>query len=385
MPWGSATLRAMQRRIVHLCYAGTSGASRVALNIAWGCPDPPRHAYVLLGATPMRADYAAELDELGCRWLFVRKRRGLDWMGYRRAAVAIGRLGPAAAVLHGSRLLPVALWLRMMRRRLPLVGVQHGPTRELTDNRYRWVCTAFSTVVDGTITVSQAMADLIGRYPLLGRACSPLVVIHNGVDAEYWRAAPPRIQAGGPLVIGMVAAMESYKDHPTLLRAARMLIDRGRAVSLHLVGSGPREPALHDLAAKLGLEQAVRFEGGRPQDAVRHIVHGLDVLVHATHSESLGMAVVEAMSSARPIVATDIAALREVIHDGQTGLLVPVGDAEALAGAVARLADDPSLATRLGVAARQYAAEHFGIARMARAYEQLVDSLDQSRPTAKRA
>ncbi len=125
----------MRRPIVHLCYAGTSGASRAAMNIAHGSVHPSRHAYVLFGTPPMRADYGPELTATGCRWSYVPKRRGLD--------------------------------------------------------------------------------------------------------ADWWDAPPPKIDPSRPLRIGMVGVLADYKDHPTLLRAARRLADGGIVLTVDIVGTGP--------------------------------------------------------------------------------------------------------------------------------------------------
>lgn len=365
----------MEQPIVHLCYAGTSGASRVAINIAHGSAKPSRHAYVLYGAGPMREDYAAELTELGCQWRFSPKRPGVHWRDYRATARAIRDLRPAVVILHGSRTLPVAIALRMSGPRVPILAVQHGPEREITSFARRCVCVGLSMLADRTVTVSREMAALISRRPLLRRACGRLGVIINGVDADYWRAEPPTIDPRGTLAIGMVSTLESYKDQPTLLRAARLLSDRGRGVRVYLVGGGSQERTLRALAEELGLAEIVRFEGDLARPAVREIVHRLDVMVHATHSEACPMAIVEAMLSARPIVASDVPGPREVVQPGQTGLLVPEGDADALAAAIARLAEDPALARRLAVAGRELAIQRFSAQRMAAEYERLADEM----------
>ncbi len=114
------------------------------------------------------------------------------------------------------------------------------------------------------------------------------------------------------------------------------------------------------------------FHGDLRRSEVRRIVRGLDVLVHATHSESFGIAVVEGMLAARPVVVTDTAGLRQAVADGKTGLLVPEADDESLAKALARLAGAPALARRLGLSAQVFARERFSDKSMAAAYEGLV-------------
>ena len=366
----------MPPRIVHLTYAGTSGATTAALAIARGSATPARHAYVFYGVGPLRDDYPAMLAELGCQWRHAPKRAGWDRRGYRAAAEAVVSLSPAVAVMHGSRTLPVLLSLRRrVGRPLPVIGVQHGPAREVTEWHRRWVCTWFSRLADATVTVSQEMAELIGSHRRLRRATEPLRVIPNGQDAGYWSAEPPTIDPSGAVPVGMVATLETYKDQPTLLRAAADLRATGRDVRLHLVGSGPLEAALRGLADELGLTEAVTFHGTLARDAVRDQMHGWGVYAHAAHCEALPMAVIEAMLSARPIVAPDAPGLRRLIAHERTGLLCLPADPASLAAAVARVIDEPAFARRLASAARQFAREHFSAERMAGDYEAAADAM----------
>ncbi|MHC4562252.1 MAG: glycosyltransferase [Planctomycetota bacterium] len=364
----------MTERIVHLCYAGTSGSTRVAVNIAAGSTDPARHAYVFYGTCTMRADYGRQLEALGCAWRYARKQRGWLWPGYRRIAREIIRLGPAVVVLHGSRSLPVGRHVRRMAPGVKIVAVQHGPSRELTSWWRRDVCRRFSLLADRTVTVSEEMAAMILSRPSLAKACQPLTVIPNGLEVDYWSAEPTTISPDTPLRLAMVAVLAPYKDHATLLHAARLLFDVDRDVHLRLVGGGWGGD-LGELIDELGLVNVVSFEGDVERAGVRRIMHESDVIVHATKSESFGMAVVEAMLASRPVVATRCVGVREIIEDDETGLLVPEGDAAALARAIERLMDDGDLARRLAEAARTSAVERFDCRRMARAYESLVDEM----------
>ncbi|MDY6913620.1 MAG: glycosyltransferase [Planctomycetota bacterium] len=179
----------------------------------------------------------------------------------------------------------------------------------------------------------------------------------------------------GPLRIGMVATLESYKDQPTLLRAAAMLRRRGLDVRVQLVGSGPQAATLRRLAGQLQLGRSVDFAGTLDRRQVRAAIHSWDVLVHATRAEGMSIAVLEGMATARPIVAGDVHGVRELIADGQTGLLVGESDVEALAAALRKLAAEPDLAERLGEAARDLAERHYSARRMAEAYENFGDKL----------
>ncbi|HDZ21617.1 hypothetical protein LCGC14_0094730 [marine sediment metagenome] len=362
-------------RIAHLCYAGTSGSARAAINIAVGSADPTRHVYVLYGACELRGDYGRQLDTLGCTWRYVRKPRGPLGRGYRNVARALIDLSADVVIVHGSRALPVAIWLDRLAPALPLVAVQHGPSREITSWWRRSICRRFSRLADATVTVSAGMADLIGRHRRLARAAQPLTVIPNGVDVNYWAADPLTRTADTPTCLTMVATLDGHKDHSTFLRAVRSLIDGGRDISACLVGAGPAERMLRKLTGELDLTGEVIFAGNLDRDDVRRVIHETDVLVHAARTESFGMAVLEAMAAARPVVATGCVGVDELIDDGRTGLLTPVGDAAALAAAIERLIDQPQLARQLAAAARREACERYSCRVTSAAYEALVDRL----------
>ncbi|MBW0088896.1 glycosyltransferase family 4 protein [Pseudonocardia sp. KRD-184] len=130
---------------------------------------------------------------------------------------------------------------------------------------------------------------------------------------------------------------------------------------------------LHRLVARLDLADRVTFLGHR--DDVRELMPAVDVCVHpSVAAEPFGLTVVEAMLAGLPVVASSAGALPEILTHGETGLLVPPGDAEALAAAVAELASDPGRARRMGERARSVAAERFSSDRLVAGVDAVVRS-----------
>jgi len=365
----------MASRIVHLCYAGTSGSTRAAINISAGSAGPSRHAYVFYGTCPMRRDYGGQLDELGCAWRYVHKPRGWLNAAYGRVAKAIVDLSPAAAVLHGSRSLPVGMWLRWMGRGVAIVAVQHGPSRELTSWWRRRVCLRFSRLADRTVTVSAGMASLIGNRPALASAAAPLAVIPNGIDVDYWWTNASEMRTDGPVRLVMVATLDRHKGHAVLLRAVGRIREAGVDVRCELAGAGHQEKHLRSLAEKLGIGERIMFLGDLDRRGVRQALSRAHIVCHAAQSESFGMSVLEAMAAGRPIVATDVVGVGELIEDGRTGLLVRPGEPAALADAVRWLIDNPTDAAAMAEAARREARARYSMAAMASAYEVLIDRI----------
>jgi glycosyltransferase involved in cell wall biosynthesis len=205
-------------------------------------------------------------------------------------------------------------------------------------------------------------------------------VIHNGVEpipdtADAVRRALRHelAIADGDIAIGCIANLLPVKRHDLLLEAFADALRSGPGARLVLVGDGPLRPMLERQIRGLGLGERVRLHGSVPD--ARRIIPAFDVVVQASDREGLPNALLEAAAGGRPIVATDAGGTREIIPDETTGLLVPVGNAGALAGAIRRLMGDVGLRQRLGRAARVHAEGAFGMDRFVNQFASLYEEL----------
>lgn len=195
----------------------------------------------------------------------------------------------------------------------------------------------------------------------------PTELVYPSVDLERFdpeRLPPPadaRAQLGlppdGPL-IGIVGRLQRWKGIHVLIEAMpRIREDYPAAHAVVVGGDHALEPdypaALRNLIATHGLQGHITLAGY--QENVPLWTQAMDVVVHASDNEPFGIVVIEAMALGKPVVAGDAAGPREIITDGENGLLAPYGDAETLARQVLRYLDDPSFANRLATAARQRA------------------------------
>ncbi len=240
--------------------------------------------------------------------------------------------------------------------------------------------------LDRIIAIAQAQRDYLVREE--GVPPEQLVVIPNGVplsqpdpqERRRRRSAARRELglANEAMVIGITAVLRPEKNHELLLRAfARVRAGRPSA-RLCVAGDGPRRAALETESRRLGLEPGngpdapVRFLGHRPD--ARALMPAFDLAVLSSHPrvETLPLSLIEAMDDALPVVATRVGALGELVEDGASGLLVPPGDEEALAGALARLLDDPGERRAMGERGQRIAAERYSVERMVDATERLL-------------
>jgi len=211
-----------------------------------------------------------------------------------------------------------------------------------------------------------------------GIAPSKIAIVPNGIDVASFDAAARSLAAPAPLADGgaptvLTIARMTYlaKGHDDLLQAA-VLVRRRADVRFIVVGDGPRETEIRELARALGIADHVHFVGRRAD--VPALIQRADVVCHPSRMEGLPNAVMEAMAAARPIVATAAGGTPELVHDGIHGLLVPPQDPDALAEKILALVNDRARGEALGAAARLRIERHFSVeALMAR-----VDSLYRS-------
>lgn len=193
------------------------------------------------------------------------------------------------------------------------------------------------------------------------RALVPVEVVVHGIDvANIRRDAAARSRARRALglgeegpVVGTVGNLTAKKDHASLLTATRRLADEHPGLRVVVVGSGPLEGELRARAAALGLADTVLFAGMRHD--VFDLLAAFDVFTLSSRFEGLPIALLEAMATGVPPVATRVGGIPEVVTDGVDGTLVPPGDPEALATAIGKLLADPAGRAEMGLRATERA------------------------------
>lgn len=202
------------------------------------------------------------------------------------------------------------------------------------------------------IAVSDTLQDLALRTWPGGQ----INVIPNGVDVDRFQPVgredvEPRDEK---IVLLVVARLIEIKGIQHLLTALSLLPETLRQkIDLHLCGTGPYEADLRRQAEQLGNTAQVHFAGLLPYEQIPVRLQEADMFVLPSLQEGLPLSLLEAMASGLPVVATAVGGIPTVIRDGDNGLLVAPGDVAGLGDALVRLADDPALRTRLGVAARR--------------------------------
>lgn len=316
---------------------------------------------------------ASELDGTGIPVHALRKRRGLD----ARALADLRRhiKAHATEVIHTHN--AVAHYLAVLATLgLPfrsIVNTRHGmgALRRATRRETLYKLALMRT--RAVAAVCEAARQDAVRRGILRPAKA--VVVPNGIRIEAYVPASSEMRDRllqtlqlpvRTYIIGSVGRLNQLKDQTTLIRAFREVHTQRSDTALVLVGDGELRDELQRQANEEGLTDHVRFLGDRSD--VPELLQGLDVFALSSISEGYSMALLEACAAALPIIATDVGGNREIVHDGESGLLVPAQNPGALATALVALLDDPSLAARLGRAGRTWVELHGSIQAMAKRY-----------------
>jgi glycosyltransferase involved in cell wall biosynthesis len=235
---------------------------------------------------------------------------------------------------------------------------------------------------DMIVVPSQNLKDQLGRFPWLKP--DKIKVIHNGIDLSSFEFdikkqreklfqrhnLDPKIT-----LIGVSARLVQAKGHRYLLQALPEIIKVHPDIKLFIAGDGSEKEHLIELSCKLNLDDYVIFAGYIKE--IFETMAGFDLLVLPSIIEPFGLVLAEGMALKKPIVATRVDGIPEVVQDQKTGILVPPGDPHSLASAIITLLKDKYLATRLGEKGRERVEKFFTIEKMINQIEELLDEMSQ--------
>ena len=366
---------------------GPGGSERQALALSRRLPrDRFVPAFILIGDRGMFAG-AAEADGIDVTALELRSPRELGYLRFSvRTIRAAGRF--ISAVRRGrfdivDAWLYHGYWLAALTHRLVGIPVLVAGRRSLSDfkDQWGWPRRAIDAFSRRQARVIIANSEVVRRDVIDREGVDPerIIVIRNGVevpaasDASMRRAARERWGAAdGDFVVGCVSNLHPTKGIGHLLRAFASL-ENSPSLRLVIIGEGSSRGMLAELARSLGIADRVLLAGTDPNVQAR--LAGFDIFVHPSDTEGLPNAVLEAAAAGLPIVATAVGGTPEIIIDGTTGLLVPAGDASAMASAIEMLQRDEATRSQLGLAARDHVRTSYGMERFVAETADLYDRL----------
>ena len=248
--------------------------------------------------------------------------------------------------------------------RTPLVSTKHNDDPFRT-GAFRFVERALGRRTRAVICITEALARFTADR--VGIPREKISVIHYGLDEPppAWSTdAPPALPEDTRLLLSL-GRLVPQKGHDVSLRAFAQVREEHPDTKLAILGEGPERERLAALGRELGLGESLLLPG-RAGDVAAWLAQA-ELLLHAARWEGFGLVLLEAMLAARPVVATRVSSIPEIVADGETGLLTAPDDPEALAAALGRVLADPAFGRQLGEAGHARARSEFSVARMANA------------------
>lgn len=256
-----------------------------------------------------------------------------------------------------------------------IVMTRHGLKKVKKDIVHR-VGTAIMTraLTDNIIAISRAVKINLMEA---GVPADMIKIIYNGLDLDKFKDVKPRMRrdfnlTGGP-IIGTVARLVPEKGHEYAIKAMPGVIKEFPGAHLVIIGDGPLKENLQRMSEELGVDEHVSFLGYQVQ--VESLEADFDVFVLPSVSEGLGLALLEAMALGKPVVASEVGGIPEVVKNGISGLLVPPADEKALAQAIVSILSSKQRAYSLGEAARKAVYEKFSARVMVERTMEIYDKI----------
>jgi sugar transferase (PEP-CTERM/EpsH1 system associated) len=344
-------------------------------------PERFRHAIVCLTDA---TDFAGRIRRPDVPVVELRKRPGNSLSIHRKFHELFRRVRPA--IVHTRNLGALEAQLGATLARVPVrVHGEHGwdvADPDGSSRRYATIRRLYSPMVHRYVALSAHIEDYLhGR---VGIARSRIERICNGVNCDLFRPSPVSRAAfphaafrdPGLVLIGTVGRLEPIKDQLALARAFVSVLEQHpearRFLRLVIVGAGSLRAAVEQTLVAHGAGDLAWLAGERPD--VADILPALDLFVLPSQAEGISNTVLEAMACGVPVIATAVGGNAELVVTGETGVLVPPGNVDALARAILELAGDAAQRSRMGSAARTRAVDQFSLAEMVRRYALLYEA-----------
>lgn len=368
--------RHSRRAIAHLVVGPTiGGVERHALDLVRGLQDV-FNLTIICGEGPL----ATQMREAGIRTRVVMIRHALDLIALATLIRVLREERPALLHTHDRRG-NLFGWLASgfvhpFRR---VATVHRSPMSDRARSRIaRTAARVIDRLVlisaDRIIAVSQSVANELVYH--LRLPTGAMTVVHHGVDLTRFSLDPPQERClrrtfreelaipSAHRIVGLIGRLEPEKGHLDLLRAAPRILQDAAPVTFLFVGDGSLRRRLIQEIYRRRLTDCVRLTGYQPD--IARILSELDLIVVPSLWEAFGLVVVEALAAAKPVVATAVGGIPEILTDGVTGVLVPPGNPERLAEAVVTVLSDDGRRARLGRAGRLLVEQYFTASRMVR-------------------
>lgn len=355
-------------KVAQFLYSGLGGHGSVAISLIEGDSEHRWSSLLgFVGVEPLLDDYRHRCESTGIPYAYFQAKRGRPWSSWSAVHEWLERVEPDAIICHGGPALPPSTG---RRREAPLIFVEHSSI-ELRRPAEKLYTRIAMRLADSVVVLTDEYANGLRRS--LGRAYRPdkVAVIPTGVNTKRFHGRARQPSRGSSIRIGMAGRLTATKRQDFLVSVARELQGQaGSRWTLSIAGDGIERARLETLAKDLA-PGTVEFTGILDEQALSEWYRSLDVYVHASNSEALSTAILQAMASELPIVASNVPGIGALLQGG-SGVLFDTLDPGIWAREIARLVASKERMNALGEAARELCLRKYSNVRMFEAYDALI-------------
>ncbi len=362
---------------MQVLYSGLGGHGSVFFSLVEGDTEKKaRHSALFFGIEEVKPEYTGFCRKNNIASYAIKKEEGAYAKSWKEAYSVFKADKPDVIVLHSLNLLLVAL-AYVANHKCKLIVVEHTSLKDKTRSEWLFSVIAMFTAPEIVMLTNEYRKQFRKRLGNFFFRENKVSVIGNGIN--FTKYAPAGKKAGGAtqIIVSMIARFSATKDQKTLVRAISKLQELNYAplpIKLMLAGSGDKLAEVQREVELLNLQQAVEFCGVLDEQSIIPFLQNTDIYVHSSLAETMSTSVLQALSVGLPVIGSDINGVRNLIVNGETGLLFPPADAMALAKCIIALLNDPVRRETLGANARNYTISHYSHHEMYRKYERLFNS-----------
>lgn len=360
-------------KIAHLLYSGLGGHGSVFFSLI-NADSNKRFSYlaVFCGIEPLSPDYADLCERRNIAYSYFSKKKGLDIAIYVRLWRYFRREKPDYIFLHGvAFILPALAYCFFSRKKK--VFIRDTQAHHLK-SRMEWLWLFVSMQLGNRIIIltNEAAKGIKKKFKFFYKK-NKIVIIPNGLDISMF-SIKKKYNETDEFRIGMQSRLQPIKDHPTLIRAFKIVCERkpDLNLSLHIAGDGSTKSELESLVKETNLSDKVNFHGMLATDELLDFMHKLDVYVHATFGETQSNSIMQAMACGLPIIASNVSGVNNMLQHNVNGLLYSSEDMVELAELIIYLVDNKQKRTELGEHAKNLAIQRYSNEAMFNRYSELI-------------
>jgi L-malate glycosyltransferase len=363
-----------KKLIQHLLFSGLGGHGSVFFSLI-DADKEKQYEYRALfcGIEELRKDYIENCNKRYTPFEYVKKKRGLDIKVYFKLFRSFYKYKPDIIFIHGVSLMMPAVWYKITRPSAKIL-IRDSQAHHLK-SKQEWFWLFFSLLfAQKVIVLTDASASGIRQKFRWFSRPNKLVIIPNGLDISRYKPSFLK-QSGTSLRIGMQSRLQPIKDHPTLLKAFKILQQKlpGYSFSLHIAGDGETMPVVRTMVDELQLGESVHLHGMLGEGELISFMQSLDIYVHATFGETLSNSIIQAMASGLPIIASDVWGVNNMITHEENGMLYTEKREDILANQLEDLVLSPDKRNRLGCKALLFAEQNYSNMVMFNRYKELYN------------